>query len=155
MKTVEGRFQLVKENPYVIIDYAHTEDALFQILSFYKKIKSGKLVVVFGCGGNRDVLKRPKMGRVACDLADIVIITEDNSRQESLEDIINDIVLGCNGKEKVIYSRVEAIKYALSIVDNSDIIIIAGKGNECYMINDNVYLPLSDIEIINDYYKGR
>lgn len=155
LDVVVGRFQVVHENPLVVIDYAHTEDALYQILMFYRKIKKGSLFVVFGCGGNRDVSKRAKMGKVACELADVVILTEDNSRTESVENIILDIVMGCNGKEIVIYSREEAIKYALSIMHNNDIIIIAGKGNERFLFKDGLYQPVNDLDIVNGFYIGR
>ena len=155
LDVVVGRFQVVHEIPLVVIDYAHTEDALYQILTFYRKIKKGRLFVVFGCGGNRDVSKRAKMGKVACDLADVVILTEDNSRTESVENIISDIVKGCNGKEVVIYSREEAVKYALSIMHNNDIIIIAGKGNERFLFKDSLYQPVNDLDIVNEFYIGR
>ncbi len=155
LDVVVGRFQVVHEIPLVVIDYAHTEDALYQILTFYRKIKKGSLFVVFGCGGNRDVSKRAKMGKVACELADVVILTEDNSRTESVENIISDIVKGCNGKEVVIYSREEAVKYALSIMHNNDIIIIAGKGNERFLFKDGLYQPVNDLDIVNEFYIGR
>lgn len=155
LMTVDGRFQIVHQEPLVIIDYAHTEDALFQILSFYYMSKKGRMVVVFGCGGNRDVYKRKKMGEIACEFADIVVLTEDNSRKEKVEKIIADIKLGCNGKEIIIYSREEAIKYALSIADNNDIIIIAGKGNERFIVKNELLQPANDLEIVNSFYTGR
>lgn len=122
----------------VYIDYAHTPDALRNILTAAKNFlpKSSNLILVFGCGGDRDKLKRPEMGRIATEIADVTIITSDNSRSELPEDIIADILSGIDPQNEhaVIVSRAEAIKYAVRIAYDGDIIFLCGKGHEKYEI---------------------
>jgi UDP-N-acetylmuramoyl-L-alanyl-D-glutamate--2,6-diaminopimelate ligase len=145
-KGAPGRMQKVvlKNGAMGIIDYAHTPDALEKVLFALKAIlneqefKDNNLICVFGCGGDRDSAKRPQMGKVASEIADIAIITDDNPRTENPVDIINDIVNGVpeskRNKIQIINSRSKAIKYAYSISKNNDVIIIAGKGHETYQI---------------------
>jgi UDP-N-acetylmuramoyl-L-alanyl-D-glutamate--2,6-diaminopimelate ligase len=122
----------------VYVDYAHTPDALENILTAAKSFlpKSSKLILVFGCGGDRDKLKRPEMGRIATSIADVTIITSDNSRSELPEDIIADIISGIDAESEhaVIVSRAEAIKYAVRTAKDGDVIFLCGKGHEKYEI---------------------
>ncbi len=137
-KGVKGRAEIVPTpgRPYtVIIDYAHTPDGLYNILTAAKGFATGRVIVVFGCGGNRDRAKRPLMGKIAADLADIAIVTSDNPRWEDPCAIVQDILKGAD-KEKntciVLENRVQAIQYAMDIGQKNDIIILAGKGHETY-----------------------
>ncbi len=137
LKPVPGRLELfVKANlPVAVVDYAHTPDALEQSLLAVKKHLSGELFVIFGCGGERDVNKRPIMGKLAQQLADHVIITNDNPRTEDEDKIIGDIQAGMTGDNyQVIKSRKEAIDLALRTATASDAILIAGKGHETYQV---------------------
>jgi UDP-N-acetylmuramoyl-L-alanyl-D-glutamate--2,6-diaminopimelate ligase len=122
----------------VYVDYAHTPDALENILTAAKSFlpKSSRLILVFGCGGDRDKLKRPLMGKIATSIADVTIITSDNSRSELPEDIISDIISGIDveSKHAVIVARVDAIKYAVRIARDGDVIFLCGKGHEKYEI---------------------
>lgn len=122
----------------VYVDYAHTPDALENILTAAKSFlpKSSRLILVFGCGGDRDKVKRPQMGKIATAIADVTIITSDNSRSELPEDIISDILSGIDAESEhaVIVSRAEAIKYAVRIARDGDVIFLCGKGHEKYEI---------------------
>lgn len=134
-KPVMGRIEVVHTNtPYtVIIDYAHTPDGLENIISAVRGFAKKRVITLFGCGGNRDSLKRPKMGKIAEDLSDLVIVTSDNPRCEKPEDIIEDILVGMEKDNHVsIENRYDAIKYAMEIAAEGDIIILAGKGHETY-----------------------
>ena len=134
-KPVMGRIEVVHTNtPYtVIIDYAHTPDGLENIISAVRGFAKKRVITLFGCGGNRDSLKRPKMGKIAEDLSDLVIVTSDNPRCEKPEDIIKDILVGMEKDNHVsIENRYDAIKYAMEIAAEGDIIILAGKGHETY-----------------------
>jgi UDP-N-acetylmuramoyl-L-alanyl-D-glutamate--2,6-diaminopimelate ligase len=135
----------------IFVDYAHTEDALKNVLSSLKGVQAGKMIIVFGCGGDRDKTKRPKMGRVASQLADHVIITTDNSRSEDPDAIIQDIILGLDQENySVIPDRVEAIHYALKIAEPNDIVLIAGKGHETYQIFKQQTIPFDDRQVVRD-----
>lgn len=129
----EGRMERIGRNPDVIVDFAHTPQALENLLRFYRRFMR-PITLVFGAGGERDQKKRPEMGGVACALADTVIITEDNSRRERLDDIISQIREGADERALVIRNRGEAINFAITNADSSAIIILAGKGNETVMI---------------------
>ncbi len=122
----------------VYVDYAHTPDALENILTAAKSFlpKSSRLILVFGCGGDRDKKKRPQMGRIATGIADLTVITSDNSRSELPEDIIADILSGIDSgnEHAVIVSRAEAIKYAVRSAKDGDVIFLCGKGHEKYEI---------------------
>ena len=150
---VKGRAEVVPTGKdfTVIIDYAHTPDGLKNILSTFKECEKNRLIVVFGCGGDRDKTKRPIMGSIAVHNADYVIVTSDNPRTEEPIAIINDILEGTssvNTTVKVIENRIEAIKFAISIAVKDDIIILAGKGHETYQILKNETIHLDEREIV-------
>jgi UDP-N-acetylmuramoyl-L-alanyl-D-glutamate--2,6-diaminopimelate ligase len=159
INAVEGRFDYIRneENITAIVDYAHTPDALKNILSTVNSIRTGeeKLITVFGAGGDRDRTKRPEMAKIACELSDKVIVTSDNPRTEEPEDIILDILKGVDiiYKRKVltIENRSEAIKTACSLAAKNDIIVVAGKGHEKYQEINGVKHPFDDKEILKEY----
>lgn len=140
-KGVTGRMQKIFSDrlPYsLIIDYAHTPDALEKALRACREITDGKLICVFGCGGNRDKGKRHEMGEIACSLSDLAVITSDNPRNEAPEEIIHDIVKGLDGRfmnYKTVVDREKAIEYAMDIAKSGDTVILAGKGHEDYIID--------------------
>lgn len=153
-----GRLDSVKAGQRfkVFIDYAHTADALRKILSELKRFCRGKIVVVFGCGGNRDRTKRPKMGRIASRLADYVILTNDNPRREDPGFIISEIERGFTRGFKAykrIPDRYKAIQESLMHREASDIVVIAGKGHEDYQIIGDKKLPFNDKEIVVEALK--
>ena len=156
LKPIEGRAQpiaLVK-GCKVFIDYAHTPDGLYQTLSSMEKICKGKLICVFGCGGNREKEKRPKMGKIAGELADFTIITSDNPRYEDECEIIRQIELGIKQATHnyiTIKDRRLAIKYALDKVKNGDLLLIAGKGAEKYQERLGEKTYFSDKEEVLKY----
>nr|WP_312289152.1 UDP-N-acetylmuramoyl-L-alanyl-D-glutamate--2,6-diaminopimelate ligase [Clostridium chromiireducens] len=138
--------------PYeIIIDYAHTPDGLENILNTSKAFTEGKLISVFGCGGDRDKVKRPQMGKISTDIADISIITSDNPRSEDPMSIIKDIEVGLD-KEKyiVIENRKEAIKRAIDIATKGDVIVIAGKGHETYQILKDKTIHFDEREVVKE-----
>ena len=154
---VKGRVEVVPTpgKPYtVLIDYAHTPDGLENVLSSVKGFCQGRLIAVFGCGGDRDPMKRPIMGRIGTDIADIAVITSDNPRTEDPNKIIADIVAGIeNGKNnyKVIENRPKAIAYAMDIAEKNDIIVLAGKGHETYQEICGVKHHLDEREVVAEY----
>ncbi len=158
---VAGRMETVAKNalPYtVIIDYAHTPDALIKALEACRKITRGKLFCVFGCGGNRDRGKRFEMGEIATRLADIAVITSDNPRNEEPEAIIADIVSGVTGDKKnyaTIVSRKDAIEYALTNAQAGDVILLAGKGHETYIIDKEGTHYFSEKDVVMDFISGK
>ena len=135
---VKGRIEVVPtENmPYsVLIDYAHTPDGLQNVICSVKDFCKGRVITVFGCGGDRDPLKRPIMGEIGVKYSDLAVITSDNPRTEQPEAIIDDILKGVSpelGSYHVICDRRQAIRYAMDIAKKDDIIILAGKGHETY-----------------------
>ena len=137
-KGVKGRVEVVPTpgKPYsVLIDYAHTPDGLENVLSSVRHFCKGRLIAVFGCGGDRDPIKRPIMGRIGVELSDIAVITSDNPRTEAPMAIIEDILKGVNqelGEYIVMEDRRAAIRYAMDIAEKDDIIVLAGKGHETY-----------------------
>lgn len=154
-KGVEGRFEVVKNNKNmnIIVDYAHTPDALENILISVKEFSKGKVIVVFGCGGDRDKQKRPIMGNIVQENADLAIITSDNPRTEKPLDIINDILLGVNKKNHnylIIEDRKQAIETAIKMADGNDVIIIAGKGHETYQIIGKVKYDFDDRKVAKE-----
>jgi len=151
---VPGRLEKIdtKKDFSVFIDYAHTEDAITNVIKSLRPLCKGRLCVVFGCGGNRDKAKRPRMGRAASKLADLAIITTDNPRNEKPEEIINEILRGIKKQNyKVIINRKQAIKEALSQASNNDIILIAGKGHENYQIFKNRKIHFDDRQVVGEY----
>lgn len=158
MKNVTGRIDRVPiDAEYsVIIDYAHTPDALFNILSVVRQFAPGRIITLFGCGGDRDKTKRPKMGRIAMEHSDYCVITSDNARTENKADIIRDILAGTGGiktPHRVIEDRTEAIRHAMDIARRDDIILLAGKGHEEYEIDRTGKHPYSERQIVIDYFK--
>lgn len=154
----KGRMERIYSSPEVIIDYAHTpfafENAL-KTLKWAKKTRQ-KLIIVFGCGGNRDKYKRPQMGLIAGKYADHIILTEDNSRNERTEIIIDDILCGIpkNSEYTIIKDRKEAILHALRMASENDIVAIIGKGHEEYKIDSCGIHPFSERKIVYEYFKG-
>ncbi|WP_315066899.1 UDP-N-acetylmuramoyl-L-alanyl-D-glutamate--2,6-diaminopimelate ligase [uncultured Clostridium sp.] len=152
---VLGRCERVAKEynlPYeIIIDYAHTPDGLENILKTTKGFTKGKLISVFGCGGDRDKVKRPQMGKISIDIADISIVTSDNPRSEEPMDIIKDIETGLDKDNYiVIENRKEAIKKAISIAEAGDVIVIAGKGHETYQILKNETIHFDEREVVKE-----
>ena len=156
-KGVKGRVEVVPTpgKPYtVLIDYAHTPDGLENVLSSVRGYCKGRLIAVFGCGGDRDRTKRPIMGRIGAKLADIAIITSDNPRTEVPMDIISDIVSGLDADTRnyeVIENRIEAIHHAMDIGRKDDIIVLAGKGHETYQEICGVKHHLDEREVVAQY----
>ncbi|MFZ4076383.1 MAG: UDP-N-acetylmuramoyl-L-alanyl-D-glutamate--2,6-diaminopimelate ligase [Legionellaceae bacterium] len=150
-----GRMDIVAHGPTVLVDYAHTPDALEKALSTLQTLKQRKLVVVFGCGGDRDASKRPVMGRIASLLADEVILTSDNPRTENPESILQEILSGVTGQAEVhtVLDRKEAIHSALEKAHPDDLILIAGKGHEAYQQIGTVKYPFSDQDIVKCFFK--
>ncbi len=156
---IEGRLETINDSVTVIIDYAHTEEAFKNVLKaiYSTKNKGQKLITVFGCGGERDRMKRPKMAAAAELFSDSVIVTQDNSRGESEMSIIKDILSGFTSteKRKVIISRKAAIENAILSADDGDIIAVIGKGHERYNITKNGYSHFDEREIIKSALEKR
>ncbi|MFA5334526.1 MAG: UDP-N-acetylmuramoyl-L-alanyl-D-glutamate--2,6-diaminopimelate ligase [Candidatus Omnitrophota bacterium] len=150
LRAVPGRLEPVEcGQPFkVFVDYAHTDDALSNVLSALKPLIKKKIIVVFGCGGDRDRTKRPRMGKVAGDTADFVYVTSDNPRSEEPEAIAAMITEGMKGKNyKVILDRAQAIREALSGAGEGDCVLIAGKGHEAYQVLKNTTISFDDREV--------
>ncbi len=155
---VSGRAEIVRvDRDYtVMIDYAHTPDSLENILNAVRPFIKGRIITLFGCGGDRDRTKRPKMGRVAEDLSDICIVTSDNPRTEKPIDIINEIVAGMEKENHiVIEDRREAVMHALDIAKAGDLILLAGKGHEKYQEINGVKYPMDEREIVTKHLYGK
>jgi len=150
-----GRMEAVDcgQNFSIFIDYAHTHDALYQLLKTVRNVTKGDIALVFGCGGDRDRLKRPLMAKVASELADMIILTNDNPRSEDPDAIMADIEKGFTPAVKSyrrIDDRSQAIRFALSGRKKGDAVVIAGKGHEEYQIIGNRVIPFSDREAVID-----
>ncbi len=155
LQGVKGRAEVVPTGRdfTVIIDYAHTPDGLKNILKTFKECEKNRLIVLFGCGGDRDKSKRPLMGEIAVSFADYVIVTSDNPRSEEPNSIIEDILAGMKGAPtpyKVIENRIEAIKFSVSIARKGDIIVLAGKGHETYQILKSGTIHLDEREVVSE-----
>lgn len=157
---VAGRFEVVAKNPLVIVDYAHTPDGLENVLTAAKEItpKDSKLICLFGCGGDRDSTKRPKMGEIAQRLSDKIVITSDNPRSEDPQQIITDILAGLKSinTEKVFVEpdRKKAIELLKNICDKNDVVVIAGKGHEDYQILKDKTIHFDDREEAKKVFLG-
>lgn len=147
IKGAKGRLEHVADinGASVYIDYAHTPDALENALKALRPHAKGKLHVLFGCGGNRDAGKRPIMGQIAHQYADVIYITDDNPRFEEAEDIRNEIILGCPGAYNIA-DRAKAIKTAIQSLETGDILVLAGKGHETGQYIKGEIIPFSDHE---------
>ncbi len=145
---VPGRMTVVSSGDVsVYVDYAHTPDGLQEVLRAARRLTANRLVCVFGCGGNRDRAKRPLMGQTAAMLADRVIVTSDNPRDEDAAAIIADIVSGIPGRHDVLVDRALAIELAISEARPGDVVVIAGKGHETHQIVGERRLPFSDVAV--------
>lgn len=161
LNSVEGRFQYVKSKNGIIaiVDYAHTPDALKNVLETVKDIRTGneQVITLVGCGGDRDAAKRPIMAQIACEYSNKTILTSDNPRTENPEDILNQMQAGINPvdakKTLRISDRKEAIKTAVAFAKEGDIILIAGKGHEKYQEINGVKHPFDDFEIVKNVFE--
>ncbi len=155
--TVKGRAELVEvpRSFRVMIDYAHTPDGLLNILNCVREITRGRVITVFGCGGDRDRTKRAEMGEIAGQYSDIAVVTSDNPRTENPLLIINDILCGMEKSKAriaVIENRRQAIEFALSKAKKGDTVLLAGKGHETYQIIGTEKIPFDEREIVKDYF---
>jgi len=160
IKSVPGRLEKINSKlPFTtVVDYAHTDDALENVLTALKMLKPKRIITVFGCGGERDTAKRPLMGRIAASMSDFVFITSDNPRGEDPEAIASEIEDGIKKIRKnnyeVILDREQAIASAVKIAREGDILLIAGKGHETYQIIGDQYIHFNDTEIAEKYLRG-
>ena len=155
---VAGRFEVVNKKPLVIVDYAHTPDGLENVLKTAREITppNGKLICVFGCGGDRDATKRPKMGAIAQQLSDKIVITSDNPRSEDPQQIITDIIAGLKSVDSetvtVEPDRGEAIRLLKTFASNNDVVVVAGKGHEDYQILKDRTIHFDDREEVRKVF---
>jgi len=162
LNSVEGRFQYIKSKNGIvaIIDYAHTPDALKNVLETIKDIRTGneQVITLVGCGGDRDAAKRPIMAEIACDYSNKIILTSDNPRSENPEDILNQMQAGISPVEMKktlrISDRKEAIRTAVAFAKEGDIILIAGKGHEKYQEINGIKHPFDDFEIVKEIFNN-
>jgi UDP-N-acetylmuramoyl-L-alanyl-D-glutamate--2,6-diaminopimelate ligase len=149
---VPGRFEALDEGqPFtVLVDYAHTPDSLENVLTTAREITSARLICVFGCGGDRDREKRPIMGRIAAELADVPIVTSDNPRSEDPGAIIDEIVAGIQGHAEIIQDRRSAIAHAIETAEPGDVVVIAGKGHEQGQQFRDRTVPFDDREVARE-----
>jgi UDP-N-acetylmuramoyl-L-alanyl-D-glutamate--2,6-diaminopimelate ligase len=154
---IPGRFEPIEEGqPFsVLVDYAHTPDSLANVLGAARDLGSGRVIVVFGAGGDRDRGKRPLMGKVAADLADVTIVTSDNPRSEEPLAIIQDVLQGSGLEVEIDPDRRSAIARAVSIADEGDVVVIAGKGHEQGQDVGGVVTPFDDREIAREALRSR
>jgi UDP-N-acetylmuramoyl-L-alanyl-D-glutamate--2,6-diaminopimelate ligase len=159
-----GRFEVVSQTsgPLVIVDFAHTPDGLERVVEESKKLsddRKGRLIVLFGCGGDRDTGKRPKMGKIAYDIADMIVITQDNPRSEDPDGIVEGILEGIKGysEDKVMieHDREKAIKMAIQNAQDSDVVVLAGKGHETTQILADGAHNFDDREIARKVLQSR
>ena len=152
IKPLTGRMELIRKinGGSVYVDFAHTSEGLRNALLCFKKACNGKLICVFGCGGNRDTTKRPEMGKIASEIADVCIVTDDNPRNESPDKIRKQIISNCKNAIEI-GNRREAIRYALSMIKQGDIVAVMGKGHETYQIYNDKTIYFSDSEEILKY----
>ena len=160
VKNAEGRMEYIaskKNGASIYIDFAHKPDALRQVLETMREHisydKEARIVVLFGCGGDRDKTKRPVMGKIANDLADVVFITDDNVRTENPKTIRDEIMVGCPNAFNI-GDRKIAIQKAIDFLQPKDILILAGKGHEKYTIIGKEILPFDEFEIVREYLKN-
>jgi len=158
-KGVKGRVEVVPtpgKDYTILIDYAHTPDGLENVLSSVRGFCKGRLIALFGCGGDRDPIKRPIMGKIGTELSDIAILTSDNPRTEEPGAILQDILKGVDVAKYnpvVLENRPQAIRYAMDIAKKDDIIVLAGKGHETYQEINGVKYPMDERLIVEAYLK--
>ena len=154
IEPVSGRMQKVttlENKAQIFIDFAHTADALDNVLHLARKLTDSRVLVLFGCGGNRDAKKRPIMGKIACKLADLIIITDDNPRLEDASMIRREVLSGCDLKKTIeIANRKEAIKQAIAMLQTEDILILAGKGHEKYQVIGDEKFEFDEEKIVKN-----
>jgi UDP-N-acetylmuramoyl-L-alanyl-D-glutamate--2,6-diaminopimelate ligase len=158
VQPIEGRFEKIEEGQdfTCIVDYAHTEDALRKLIEETRPLTKEKLITVFGCGGDRDRTKRPKMGAVATELSDFVFLTSDNPRTEEPMQIIEEIIKGIRKDNYAVQpDRTAAIKEAVSMARAGDTLLIVGKGHENYQEIKGVRHHFSDKEVLKDAIKNK
>ena len=158
-RAVPGRFERVDEGqPFVVVvDYAHTDDALRNVISMARSLQPKRVVTLFGCGGDRDRTKRPIMGQVAAELSDLVVLTSDNPRSEDPLAIMNDVLVGIRRKDTpclVEPDRAAAIRRAIAEARPGDILILAGKGHETYQIVKDRTIPFDDRQVAQEVLRG-
>ena len=161
LEAVDGRFQFTKSDSDItaIVDYAHTPDALENVLKTIENIRTRneQVITVVGCGGDRDALKRPEMARIACEMSDKVILTSDNPRTEDPAAILKQMEAGVEAHQTMkvlsILDRDQAIKTAVSLAQPKDIVLIAGKGHEKYQDIQGVKHPFDDFEVVKNYFQ--
>jgi UDP-N-acetylmuramoyl-L-alanyl-D-glutamate--2,6-diaminopimelate ligase len=158
---VPGRFQVVsgaKDEVTVVVDYAHTDDALRNLLETARPLARGRLITVFGCGGDRDRTKRPLMGAVAGRLSDLILITSDNPRSEDPQRIMEEVQRGITVDTRrdsaqrllAMVDRREAISKAVELARAGDLVLIAGKGHEKYQVIGSQVLPFDDVAVARE-----
>jgi len=155
LPSVKGRMEVVEGRGFkVLIDYAHTPDALQNLLGSLREIAAGRLILLFGCGGDRDRGKRSLMGQVGSRLADRLILTSDNPRWEEPRRIIEEIAQGVKGELEIIEERREAIRTALKLARKGDWVIVAGKGHETTQLVKDKAIPFDDRKVVEEELKG-
>jgi UDP-N-acetylmuramoyl-L-alanyl-D-glutamate--2,6-diaminopimelate ligase len=156
LEGVPGRFQMVsgsRDNIAVVVDYAHTDDALKNLLETARPLAQSRVITLFGCGGDRDRTKRPLMGAVASRLSDVVIVTSDNPRSEDPARIIEEIKLGIQSADRgpgaffAVVDRADAIEQAIKMAEPGDLVLLAGKGHEKTQVIGGQELPFDEVEI--------
>ncbi len=152
---VPGRLEVVHQRPTVLRDYAHTPDALVRALAAVRPSARGRLIVVFGAGGDRDPGKRPEMGRAAEEGADVAIVTSDNPRTEDPERILDDIERGMTRPHERVVDRRDAIARALALAEPDDVVVLAGKGHETYQIRGTTKYPFDERAIVAELAAAR
>ena len=155
LRPPKGRNEIIGVNgARAIIDYAHTPDAVEKIITSNRKVTTGKIITIVGCGGNRDPLKRPIMGNIASNLSDFVIFTDDNPREENEIDILKDILKGVTEENYIVEpDRRKAIISGLNMIKPGDTLLILGKGHEDYQIIGKQKQHFSDKEEVENYLK--
>ncbi|MCK4401592.1 UDP-N-acetylmuramoyl-L-alanyl-D-glutamate--2,6-diaminopimelate ligase [bacterium] len=159
LKSVPGRFEKITTDTglNIIVDYAHTPDGMKQVLKTARDLAPNKIITVFGCGGDRDRLKRPQMGKISSELSDYTIITSDNPRTEELMKIIKEIIQGIKDTGspdvEIIPDRKSAIKRAIELAKKNDLVMILGKGHETYQVLKDTVVPFDDRQVVKEILK--
>ena len=156
LKPAPGRMEIVSGHPsesLIIIDYAHSPDALFSVLKSLRENVKGRIITLFGCGGNRDKAKRKIMGKIASENSNEVIVTDDNPRTEKPSNIRKEILIGCPNAIEIA-DRNNAIKYAVSKLKKNDLLLIAGKGHESFQTIGTESLPFDDFTVAKEAIKN-